>query len=54
MEITKYTTWNKQVVNMDKTKQEIQSVVTRHEILHNYLLPKSKEAFKYKKAKYKN
>ena len=33
-------TWNRQVVNKDGTKQEIQSVLTRHEILHNYLLQK--------------
>ena len=26
---------------MDRTKQEIQSLVTRHEILHNYLLQKN-------------
>ena len=37
---------------MDRTKQEIQLVMTRHEILHNYLLQKNRVAFKYKKAKY--
>ena len=30
MEIAKYTSWNKQVVNMDRTKQEIGLVVIRH------------------------
>ena len=38
---------------MDRIKQELQIIVTRHKILLNYLLPK-KIAFKYKNAKYKS
>ena len=54
MEITKYTSENRQIVNTQRTKQDIQPVVTRHEILHNYLLPSPKKvAFRYKKPKYK-
>ena len=38
---------------MDRTNQVKQSIVTRRELLHNYLLKKTnKVAFEYKKAKY--
>ena len=32
--------WNREVVNKDIKKQEVQLVVTRQEILHKYVLPK--------------
>ena len=38
---------------MDRTKQGIQLIMTRYEILHNYLILKNKVAFRYKKTKYK-
>ena len=53
MKITKYTSYHGQVLNTDRKKQELQFVVTRHRILHSYLLPK-KITFKYKCANYKN
>ena len=53
MEITKYTSWNKQVINMDKSEQEIKLGVIRRGFLHTYLLQRTKVTFKYKKVKYK-
>ena len=38
---------------MDRTKQGIQLIMTRYEILHNYLIQKNKVSFRYKKTKYK-
>ena len=43
---------------MDRRKQELQSIMTRHRIFHNYLLQKKKKrkkkAFKHKEVKYKS
>ena len=42
------------ITNTNKIKQEIRSIMTRHDILHNYLLQKNKVAFKYKKLNINN